>query len=179
MRETYYRMRPEFRRIVFYVAASFPLFGLAFYTLINYAASDSARINPLLIGVPVAAGLPVLALLRWRICVDEIGLSRRRFWSWDLWDWSDFSNGRIRKGRRFFLFDSGRPWWRPGLNLEFLDDLDREQVVAAVNRHYRLPGPPPTPDEMQLKMPINRWAVFDWRGLVLSDRKGTFEYAWG
>jgi hypothetical protein len=130
MPKTCYRMRPEFRRSLIYVSASFPFLGGVIYAVRKATQTVSVLNVALMTGVSLVGGLAVLALLHWRICVDEDGLSRRRFWNWDRWNWADFANGRIQKGHRFALIHFGRPWWRKRLDLDILDDRDREQVAA-------------------------------------------------
>ncbi len=92
-----------------------------------------------------------LLALRWKLCVDNECISRRRALFWDKWTWSDFANGRIQKTGPCALYDPVRPLARRTLYLAWLAEDDLREVLAAINVHYRLPPPPAVADRLAIK----------------------------
>lgn len=91
---------------------------------------------------------------RWRIRVDELGVTRRRFICWDRWPWDAFQSGVIRKSSPFsYEWPGKRPWWNANLSFTFVEPEHRE-ILANVTRRFWTPRteePPAPPSEMTIR----------------------------
>jgi hypothetical protein len=158
-----YGIAPAMRRSCWYVMLSTaPLAGVAYYVLRIVDAKDW----PDMPQIPLFAILFVACLLalRWKLCVDNDGISRRRAMSWDKWTWSDFASGRIQKPGPCALYDPARPLGRRTLYLPWLAADDLCEVLAAINVHYRLPPPPDVAERLAIK-----WGTFYRNRVGLDD----------
>jgi len=134
----------------------------------------------------VAAGCTLFLLLvvamvlalRWKLCVDEHGITRRSLFGRDSWTWNDLASGRIDKLYPYTLRAPARPWWRRKLRLGYMSSDDIQEVLGEINRHYRLPPPPEIPDTLKIKYGIGRSAVFDDKGVHLVVRGAPLTYLW-
>ncbi|MEM7391840.1 MAG: hypothetical protein AAF492_05780 [Verrucomicrobiota bacterium] len=115
--------------------------------------------------------------LRWKLRVDENGLSRRLI-RWDLWTWSALESGRIRKLYPYTLFDPERPWWRRRLGLGSMDAGELQDVIAAVNTRYKLPSSPDTPDTLTIQYGYRRTVELHRKGVQLTIRDRRREFLW-
>src|SRR5688572_13289601 len=114
-----YSLAPELRRCCWYVIAAWPALAVVFFLVARFCAGRGP--GDMAFGLALFSLLAVApaALLRWRVRIDDQGVSRRLFWRWDVWTWADLASGRIRKLHPYKLLDPARPWWRRTLNLEF------------------------------------------------------------
>lgn len=124
----------------------------------------------------LAAGAAVP--LRWKLRVDELGIVRRLLLRWDRWEWADLATGRVLKQHPYTLYDPQRPWWRRKLRLEYMAPADIQEVITAVNTHYKLPAPPEVPDAVTIKYGIRRSVTFDDDGIHLKIGGRVREYTW-
>ena len=120
-----YRIAPAMRRSCWYVMLSaLPLAGVRFYVSRIVETKDWSDTGT---GILIFVFLFVASLLalRWKLCLDRDGISRRRAFFWDKWTWSDFASGRIQKPAAGALYDPARPLGRRTLNVDWLaaDDL--------------------------------------------------------
>ena len=130
-----FKMRSEFRR-----SAVIALFGMALILAVARAIQRFmpgqawGRIIPVLL---ISLGL--LAILRWRICVDARGIARRRLVGWDLWPWEAFAQGEVldseAESTSYVL--PRKPFWSRKLDLGLLEDADREQVETIIEGCWR------------------------------------------
>ena len=109
--------------------------------------------------------------------MDQHGISRRLL-SWNLWEWSDFASGRIQKRLWYVFCDPARPWWRRKLDLGIMAPGDRQEVIAAINTHYRLPPPPKIPATLTVRYGLRDWATFSPKGIRVANRGETHDYLW-
>ena len=92
--------------------------------------------------------------LRWKLRVDQDGVSRRLFFRWDVWRWTDLASGQILKLHPYTLCDPNRVWWRRKLRLGYMDSGDIEEVISVINTHYQLPPPPDVPETLRPRSKI-------------------------
>lgn len=181
-----FRMAARYRRIGWYV-----LFGLIL--LIGVAA----WVRLFVIGLPFQAGQKAafiawsamflgaaMALLcflfRWRLRIDERGISRRRFLSWDLWKWDEFEAGMIRrKGKTFVSIP--RPRWKDTLTFEFLEEADQNCLLRICRAFYNAPADEchvgELPEELTLRWRICVLVHLREEGLHIEDGRGFL--GWG
>lgn len=172
-----YRLDPSLRRSVVYLLASLPVLAGVGYWVEHFVQRRAPADN--------AAGFIVVGLfafllflpLRWTLRVDRRGVSRRLL-RWETWPWSDFEEGAVEKRHPFVLVNRRRGWWRRKLNLGYLTDADREQLLRRINEHYRLPPAPPIPESLEIRHGWRRKISFDWRGAHLVERGAPREYLW-
>lgn len=173
-----YRLAPELRRSCWYVIVGAMVLIPVFYWV--------ARFVQLRGPVDVAVGCSLFGLLgasmfvplRWRVRLDQHGVSRRLLFRWDLWSWSTLASGRVDKLHPFRLHDPHRPWWRRRLALSYLASGDLQEVIAKINAHYKLPPPPELEDTLTFKYGFRRQATFDRSGLQLMVHQRHRAYAW-
>jgi hypothetical protein len=87
---------------------------------------DKLGVEPIGFVILLVAG--ALAILRWKVRIDDRGISRRWLYRWDHWPWDHIASGRIEKRHPHTLYDPSRPWWRRRLSLEIL-------AAADIRRH--------------------------------------------
>jgi hypothetical protein len=159
-----YRISPEWRRCCWYVMLStVPLACVGIYTSRVLEAKDWLDIAPQ-ISIFALLFVACLAALRWNLCVDNDGISRRRALFWDEWPWSDFASGRIEKPGPCALLDPTRPLGRRLLFLGWLAEDDFRTVLAEINAHYRLPSPPAVAERLAI-----RWGKYFRNRATLAD----------
>ncbi len=173
-----YRISRELRRCCWYVI------GGAFVIAAVYAWT--VRIVPnrdpvaqFLAGVQIALVAAAMVIpLRWKIRVNEQGVSRRFLFHWDLWSWEDLASGRVSKRHAFILYDAKRPWWRRTLQLGYMNSDDIQELMSIVNRHYKLPPPPSVPATLEIRFGVRRSAMFTQDGVHLTGDKRPRSYRW-
>jgi hypothetical protein len=173
-----YRIAPELRRCCWYAISGAVVVGGLFYWVARFLQARGAA--DIILGC-VVFGLLAAAMivpLNSRLRLDEHGLARRLLFRWDFWTWQDLASGRIRKLHPYTLLDPERPWWRRRLRLEYLGSGVLQEVLAAVNRHYRLPPAPDLPHTLTIKYGFRRSLVLDYAGIHLRVRGCGKEYAW-
>ena len=116
--------------------------------------------------------------LRWRLRIDEHGIARRLIRSWDRWEWADLATGRVQKRHSLTLYDPQRPWWRRTLRLDLMASEHTQEVVSAINAHYKLPPPPDVPETVTIKYGFRRSVTFDTDGIHLRPGGRVREYTW-
>ena len=176
-----YRIAAHLRRCCWYGIFGGVAIGCLFYCVARYAQQRNlAEIVIVCVAFALlAAGM--IVPLSWRLRVDQHGLARRFVFRWDFWTWEDFSGGQIRKLHAHTLLDPDRPRWRRRLRLECLDAEARNEVITAINAHYRLPRAPEIPDTLTIKfffLGCRRSVVLDDAGIHLTVRGTSKEYAW-
>jgi cbb3-type cytochrome oxidase subunit 3 len=172
-----YQIAPEFRRCCWYIIFG----GFMFVIVVNWIARFLPDRNPegitfswKLFGMLAAA---MAYPLRWRLRVDQTGVSRRILFWWDSWPWADLSSGRIRKLYPYTLRDPERPWWLRTLRLKYMASKDIQEVISAINMYYKLPAPPDVPPTLTIKYGC-RTVTFDHNGINLMIRNTLHEYMW-
>jgi hypothetical protein len=170
-----FKLAPEYRRSALYMMVGSVLFtGVAWWV-----ESTVRRDSQYVVSIGCALlGVSMIWPLAWRLELDGDGLARRRLWFFDRWNWEDFGNGQIQKGFRFALDDRQRPWWRRKLDLEYLTDIDRSSVLAAINEHYRLTEPPDRLDELSIKYAFRKTVKFGRSSIQFRDRGQPHDYRW-
>ncbi len=141
-----YRASPELRRIAWYCAIGFvgiaPLF--VWNGVFREAPRPAGELT--LWSICLTAAYPALfaffwfVVLRWKLRVDQDGVSRRRLFRWEFWPWSAFESGRIQK-RGDTFYDPTRPWWRRRLGVFCLGNNDFQDLIDRVNSRHQLPPP--------------------------------------
>src|SRR5687768_14057420 len=118
-----FRIAAQYRRCGWYVLFGLILLiGVAIWVRVVLGRPFQAGndVIPIVFLVPIIGGS--LALLvgvyRWRLRIDERGISRRRFRTWDLWSWDEFESGGIRRKGKSFV-SIARPVWNDTLTFEF------------------------------------------------------------
>jgi hypothetical protein len=170
----YFRIAPELRRCAIYVMVGFPLIGAIFFAFLltfgfYFDIAEELSLGPGW-AVFLVPAVFMLLPLRWRLRVDQHGIARRRLIGWDLWEWSSFASGRIRKAGPVLL-DPMRPWWRRGLQLGFLTEPERKHIVNLINSHYRLPPPPEVGEALCIQHALIQVAWLDTEGIRLAVKR--------
>lgn len=172
-----YQIAPELRRCCWYVILGAVALTIVFFLIARFVQNRG--------GADVALGCVLFAILaaamilplRWKLRLDENGVSRRLF-RWDLWSWSDLQSGRIRKIYPYTLYDPERPWWRRRMRLGYMEANDIQEVISTVNTRYTLPLPPDVPDTLTIKYGFRRKVTFDHKGIHLTVCDRPYEYLW-
>lgn len=175
-----YRIAPELRRCCWY-----GIFGLVLIVGVSILIQKLVQLAPrpnsalLITALVVSACLAFLISgLRWRLRVDQEGIATGIFFRRELWTWSDFASGRIRKSYPDHFSDPQRPWWRRRLNLSYLENDDRFEVISAINMRYVLPPPPEVPPTLEIKYAILSAVNFNDRGIKIKKGKKSNAYEW-
>lgn len=175
--DLFLRIAPDYRRSAWYVlAAVLPLMLVCCsVSRLNgeSMAGAAARCSMFLL---LAAAMVVP--LRWATRIDRQGIARRFLFRWDFWPWTDMASGRIQKRHSCAFYDPERPWWRRKLTLGYMADADIALAVQRINRHYRLPAPPPLPEELEIKYGFRRRARLDGKGIELQSPRELRVYLW-
>ncbi len=173
-----YRIAPELRRCCWYtIVALVPLTGI-FAWVARVVQQRGVWDVALTCGMFCALGFAALVPLRWRVRRDDRGLSRRVLLRWDRWSWEDLASGRIGKLHPITLYDPTRPWGRRKLRLGYLTDHDIDEVIDAVNAHYRLPPPPVLSGKLTIKYGLRRTLTLDHHAIQLARGSQVQDYAW-
>jgi hypothetical protein len=173
-----YRIAAELRRCCWYL-----IVGMAVLAGVAYWVEPAVLKRP---PINVAAGIVSYCLLataaalplRWRLRINEEGMSRRLVFRWDLWSWADIGSGRIAKQHPYTLVDPARTRWLRKLRLGYLASGDRREVLDIINEHYQLPPPPDVPESLTIKYAFRRRATFDRNGIHLLISGVPHEYLW-
>lgn len=169
-----YRIAAIFRRPCWYVClgciTAYLIIHWAFNRL-DYHENDGAWMFLML---AVLSLLPI----HWRLRIDQHGVSRRLLFWWDLWLWNDLASGRIQKIYPYTLKDPKRAWWNRTLRLSFMEPQDNQNVMTAINKHYKLPPAPVVPDELVLKSRFGQDITFSREGITVKMRKASKCYPW-
>jgi len=115
----------------------------------------------------------VIALFRWRMRLDETGVSRRRLWGWDHWPWEEFEKGLLTYSSAGFA-STQRPWWRNELSFELLGEEDRKFVQGVCKKFFQPkdqpPGIPPPESILVRYTPIDT-LLFQQTGVVYREKQ--------
>ncbi len=165
-----FKMRPEFRRSVVYVEiAILTIAGVRFAFDDFFPERDGGRWEPLIpfMLIAVAALVP----FRWRLRVDSSGIARRRLFGWELWPWASFEQGKVLdvEGRPTTYFLPEKPFWARKLSLELLDDNDRAQIEAVIDR-LRVRPALPLPSDVAFRYDFRKEAVVSPGGILVRER---------
>ena len=173
-------LAPEYRRCVVYVLIA--LVGLPFVARwVNEARPPEHRPDLRVLGaVDALLVLGVASVLRWRLRVDERGISRRRFVAWHLYSWDEFASGRVREGvyRDTYQFPDRPPWHR-ALSLGPLRDADRSAIKAIIERVWVRPPAPDPPANLAFRFSFRKIAYIEPVCLTIVHRGEEQRYAWG
>jgi hypothetical protein len=173
-----FRIPPELRRCCWYVILSMIALAAAFYWVARFVQNrDPANIALGVVFFALVAGAMWVGL-RWRVRLDDNGVSRRLFIRWDLWSWNDLASGRIEKLYPFTLRDPDRPRWRRKLRLGLMSPEDTQTVFASINEHYRLPPPPTLPPALTIRYGFRRTVTLDNYGVQLLVGRTPYECRW-
>lgn len=186
MEPAIYRIAPQYRRSAIYLLVSIPIVtavgiysGIYATDMLHQSLPEEARFSfvmpPALLVFFLVLILPSML---WSLRMDDRGISRRRWWGWDLWSWDDLASGKIQKHHPFTLVDPLRPWWRRKLNLDCMGDDDIQQVIRGINLRYRLPPPPQVAESLDIKYGFLRSAKLDALGIHVTTYGKTHQYAW-
>ena len=140
MRE--FHLSAELRRAILYWLVGAILIGLTALCVAAFGGvqqQPNAALSPLqgaiLFGGVAVASAIVGTLLgfRYRIRIDSRGISRRRFWQWELWPWQAFQAGQVEPGDT----NESYRWLKPGapprvLSLGSIDEEPRRLIRAAI-----------------------------------------------
>jgi hypothetical protein len=128
----------------------------------------------------IAAAVGLLVVVhRWRLRIDERGIARRRFRTWDLWPWEEFRTGQVQGSRNGFT-SAQRPAWRNSIALSLLDEDDHEFVLAVCKASYR-PAEHAVPileRELVLRYQVFSKIAFRAEGISGSNKYGEFSFPW-
>jgi hypothetical protein len=173
-----YQIALELRRSCWYAIASMPvLIGVCCW--VSHLNQNFGVVN--IISGTVFFMLSILALsfpLRWKLRIDQNGVSRRLFLHWDFWSWADLASGRVCKSHRYVLHDSRRAWGHRKMNQSFMSSDDIREVISVINSHYQLPPPPIVPDTLILKYGFHRSVIFDNKGVHVLVAGTPYEFLW-
>jgi hypothetical protein len=98
-------MAPELRRSAVYALAGMLMAaGLVAWLQQQAVPGVDQELLEKISLLAALAALLMLLVFRWRLRVDEAGISRRRVVGWDLWSWDDFRNGRVAKVNRLGFY---------------------------------------------------------------------------
>jgi hypothetical protein len=169
-----FRAAREARRGAYYVLAAIPPLAAIGVVVSRYCGLPDAE--PIAYTMLLVVGS--LAALRWKVRIDEHGISRRWFYRWDFWPWEDLASGRIEKRHPYTLLDPRRPWWRRRLALEFMAPAEIRRAMELVNARYRLPDPPAIPEALDICYGFRRRALLDAKGICIHERGEVRQYLW-
>jgi hypothetical protein len=173
-----YGIAPELKRCGWYIIVGAVLCGFT-AAWVNKFAPNGPQRNMTAFVVVVGLGVFVtLILMGWRLRVDGDGVSHGLLLGWDLWTRDDLASGRIRKLKSHTLCDPNRWFGARYLSLDFLANEDRREVLEEINKHYRLPPPPPVPDKLELRYGFRRSATFAKESVQLTHGKAIRDFAW-
>jgi hypothetical protein len=121
--------------------------------------------KPALVLAPLLLA-PAFLAFRQRVKVDHSGISRRRFFGWDLWPWEAFAGGKIRQGasKNSFVYPT-KPWGNRRLTFEFLSEEDQELVRTLIAQVWKPPEPPVPPEEITIHFGLGGRARFSRDGV--------------
>ena len=171
-----YRIQPELRRSCWY---GFVGLVLAAGIILWRLGSQDVEAVAAALAIPTFVGLLLTLPLRRRVRIDEIGVSQRRLWGWDVWPWADFASGRLRKRHRFIFVDPQRPWGRRKLSLDLLESGEAREAVERINRYYKPPQPPDISSGVAIQWMFQHRLELDQEGLHYTSHKGvSTDYAW-
>jgi hypothetical protein len=173
-----FRITPEYRRCCYYVLIAMPVFIVMAYCMSQIAMGRLIDFFNYCCVIFLGLASAMVVPLRWKLCLDQQGLKRRRLFLWDSWTWDDIASGRLRKLHEWRLLDPDRPWWRRQLNLEFMARDDIQIVFNALNAHYRLPKAPDLPDVLKIKYRFRHSVTFDREAIHLRIRGLEKAYCW-
>ena len=175
-----FALMPGIRRSAIYV-----LVGLALILVVRWWLRE---IRPLrgvgevvfgavTIGV-IATG--VAAVLRWRLRVDDRGISRRRLLGWDLWPWEAFEEGRVVEGEDASnsYICREKPLWARKLSLGLLEEEVQENLVRIIQRFIARPPASPLPADLHIRFAFRKEALIAREGLLIRNRGEETRYAW-
>ncbi len=119
----------------------------------------------------------LVAVYTWHIQVDETGITRRRFWFWDVWKWEEFQSGKITLSEMGYL-DRSRSLLRNILVTDYLEKADRTFVRGLCNFYLgQVPKPESAPVAGELTC---RYMLFCWFSVKPEGIAGnTFDCDWG
>ncbi|MFC1736500.1 hypothetical protein ACFL1X_10295 [Candidatus Hydrogenedentota bacterium] len=176
-----YPLAPEYRRCCWYVFIGMQMIAAVCVWLMPYVPESSRSETPIVIAVCSLIGIAFLLPLRWSVWtvrIDTLGVARRVLFRWDLWDWDDFSSGRLKKVHRFVFVDPERPLWCRRMNLGYMGMAHAKEAFELINIYYQLPPPPKAPETLKIRCGFRRSAVFDSEGIHLKVRSKSREYCW-
>jgi hypothetical protein len=172
------RIAPELRRCAVYAVIGALLIAIVAVWATHFVEKRPAFNTAVECAVCLMLALAMLVPLRWALRIDHRGVARRLLIGWDLWTWSDFGSGRIRKRHPYTLVDPERPpWWR-SLRLGHMSQSDIKQALELINTQYRLPDLPQLSDTLAIKYSLRRSARLDQQGLHLLVAGRPHEYLW-
>jgi hypothetical protein len=177
-RAQFFRLAPEYRRCAGYVLVGL-LLAAVLEWWINQAVFNQAwrDLGTLVILLPIA--IWQLMVFRWRLRVDDSGISRRRLFGWDLWPWEAFETGLIHKGNYVFTYKwPDKPWWQRTLSFGFLEETERESLWKASQQFWKAPPPPELPPELSLRYSFRKEARFSPEGIWAGRRGKSRYYPW-
>lgn len=173
-----YAVAPELNRCCWYTIIGAILAGVLAVIVTRFVPGAPERNIPFLITVLSLFVAGMFILKGWRLRLDGDGISHGLPLGWDLWSRDDLASGRIRKLRSNTLCDPKRSLWSRYLCLDFLANADRQEVLAEINKHYRLPPPPQVPEKLELRYGFRRSITFEKAGIQLKHGKAMRDLVW-
>jgi hypothetical protein len=171
-------MAPELRRCTLYVVAGVLLLSLVAWSLRDLLPKRDGPDLLIWAGMVAAATVLAVSAHRWRVRVDERGVARRRFLSWDLWPWEAFEQGLVREGTSGSSYEwPGRPSGPSKLILDWLADDNAERVSAIIRGRWARPSPPDAPEALAIRS-LGWEARFAPEGPSITRRGRTSWYGW-
>ena len=175
-----FALMAEVRRSAVYV-----LVGAVLIPLIRWWLRDFLRyrgVVELIFGVVLIVSVSVVAIgvLRWRLKVDDHGISRRRLIGWDLWPWEAFEEGRVLEGEdasTAYIF-RGKPFWARKLSVELLAEEDQRRILDIIRQVFVRPPDPAPPVDLTIRFGFKKEAYIARECLLLRDRGDVTRYAW-
>ncbi len=173
-----YGVAPELHRCCWYSIIGAILAGVIGVLVTRSVPGAPERNIPFFITVLSLFVAGIFILKGWRLRLDGDGISHGLLLGWDLWSRDDLASGRIRKLRSNTLCDPKRSLWSRYLCLDFLANADRQEVLAEINKHYRLPPPPQVPEKLELRYGFRRSITFEKAGIQLKHGKAMRDLVW-
>ncbi len=174
-----FAMKAEYRRSAVYVLAAMLLIPLIGWWLRDLMPARDPKPSWVLLGLWSVMALGPLGVLRWRMRVDEFGISRRWFVRWDLWSWQAFEEGRVldvEDSSSTFLLPEKGPWARK-LTIGLIEEPECEQVLAMIDR-VRTRSDLTLPQDLRLRCGLRQHVFIEPGSFLVRYRGEETRYAW-
>ncbi len=165
-----FRMAAEYRRCAWYLFGGTIVVVIVIWLLDHFMLVPGQPPRNLVLTAVVGLMPPAILLVgvnRWRLRIDADTVARRRFWSWDVWNWDDFAAAKVeREGSKFV--SPSRPWWRRSITFDWLEKADRRFVLGACRYFLSLHDRPdePLPGEIVVSYQLWRRITLRQNGLT-------------
>ncbi|MCC5848599.1 MAG: hypothetical protein JJU29_10925 [Verrucomicrobia bacterium] len=128
---------PMYRRCLILAMSGMSAIPVVFYLVVRWLdLTDEVNTHP--VWILMLFIIPLGFFRRYRIRLNEVGLSQNRLWGWQTFSWQDFEEGKILKRDEDKLLHTEKPIGFRTICIGYLSPEDAKAVRMKINDYFEL-----------------------------------------